>query len=166
MKIRLPAFLMTPVFGALAMNPTAGSADDLSATSSWAAINVSMKVPCYRGYDIQIAEAYIGEAAVYVVSYIIHPRKGAGCSEGISTVRDDVGLKVPKKLPIRHLILGRDWCWGDPGEDAGYQYPRSRSEIQPILDSSQRIFDAKVLTNDRLRDNARRVGCRDNENDT
>lgn len=102
-----------------------------SASPEWPerTVRVALEAPnpCW---SIRITALYRGEEGVLAVSRLQPPEPGRMCAQVITTVSHQVKVALPEG-PLTHLVLGREWNWGEA--PSGYEFIASRSELESRL---------------------------------
>lgn len=89
--------------------------------------------PCW---SIRITEIYQDEEGVLAVSRLTPPEPGRMCAQVITTVSHQVTLPLPDG-PVTHLVVGRDWNWGEA--PPGYEFIGGRSGLEDRLAGAELV---------------------------
>jgi len=84
-------------------------------------LEVILKVPS-TAYKVKVEEVYQTDKELWVLSTV--SGKGIGLTV-ISTAKDQVKVKAPDTLPVKHFVLGKSWGWGDEK----YEFLKAREEF-------------------------------------
>ncbi len=106
----------------VAMTTTTGSAQDKDKERT---IDIQLKVPS-TAYKVQILEVYQTDKELLVLSKV--EGKGIGATV-ISNAKDSVKVKAPADLPVKHVVLGKTWNWGDEK----YEFAKDREEFDKLV---------------------------------
>lgn len=108
-----------------------------SASPEWPerTVRVALEAPnpCW---SIRITELYRGEEGVLAVSQLQPPEPGRMCAQVITTVSHQFTMSLPEG-PVTHLILGREWQWGEP--PARYEFIAGRAALEERLAGAELV---------------------------
>lgn len=108
-----------------------------SASPDWSerTVRVALEAPnpCW---SIRIDAIYRSGDGLLAVSRLKAPEPGQMCAQVITTVSHQVTVPLPEG-PVTHLVLGRDWQWGEA--PAGYEFVAGSSAL------AERLADAELL---------------------
>lgn len=111
-----------------------GISGQASAQDKERMVEVNLMVPS-TAYKIKIEEIYQTKDALLVLSKV--DGKGIGLTV-ISKAKDEVKVKAPENLPVKHFVLGKNWGWGEEK----YTFLKSREEFDKIVkqDMAMKIY--------------------------
>lgn len=89
--------------------------------------------PCWK---LRITGVFRRGDELLAVSELTPPEPGRMCAQVITTLVHRVTLRLPDD-PVTHLVLGRDWDWGEPR--AGYEFLSGRPELRERLSGAERL---------------------------
>lgn len=111
-----------------------GLSGTASAQDKERTVEVNLMVPS-TAYKIKIEEIYQTKDALLVLSSV--SGKGIGLTV-ISKAKDQVKVKAPENLPVKHFVLGKSWGWGEEK----YTFLKNREEFDKIIkqDMAMKIY--------------------------
>lgn len=89
--------------------------------------------PCW---SIRIGAIYRGDDGLLAVSRLEPPEPGRMCAQVLTTVSHQVTLPLPEG-PVTHLVVGRDWNWGEA--PPGYEFIGGRGELEDRLAGAELV---------------------------
>lgn len=90
--------------------------------------------------QIQISEIYSDSNSAVVVAKVFKHNKDAMCMMMISSSKDTITLPetLPKQTTV--AIVGKNWCWKNQSESAGYTFVKSKAQFDKLIANKNKIF--------------------------